>query len=215
VDDNRPPQLILASGSPRRRLLLAMLGVPFEVIVSGVDETEGSDDGIDPIAAVVDRARRKAARVSRIANGIRADEHGAEGLPVLGVDTEVVHDGEVLGKPEDDDDARAMLRRLSSSEIEVISGLVLVSPTDGTWSKASAVSRLAVDELTDETIDAYLAAGEHMDKAGGLAVQGAAKDFVTVTEGSRSNVYGLPLVETAALLAGVGIAVRQQRSGEL
>lgn len=213
--DHRPAQLVLASGSPRRRLLLAMLGVPFEVIVSGVDETDGSDADADPIAAVIDRARRKAARVSRIANGIRADEHGVEGVPVLGVDTEVVHDGDVLGKPVDDDDARAMLRRLSSSEVEVISGLVLVSPTDGTWSKASAVSRLAVDELTDATIDAYLAAGEHMDKAGGLAVQGAAKDFVTVTEGSRSNVYGLPLVETSALLAGVGIAVRQRRGGGL
>jgi septum formation protein len=215
VADHRPAQLVLASGSPRRRLLLAMLGVPFEVIVSGVDETDGSCADADPIAAVVDRARRKAARVSRITNGIQADEHGVEGVPVLGVDTEVVHDGETLGKPEDDDGARAMLRRLSGSEVEVISGLVLVSPTDRTWSNASAVSLLAVDDLTDETIDAYLAAGEHMDKAGGLAVQGAAKGFVTITRGSRSNVYGLPLVETAALLAGVGIAVRQQRSGGL
>jgi len=212
VVDNRPPQLLLASSSPRRRLLLAMLGVPFEVIAPNIDESSFAE--LPAMEAAVACASAKAAMALRLANA-RMTEPGPPPTPVLGVDTEVVHEGVSLGKPADDEAAWAMLRRLSGRQVEVVSGLALISAVRGEQTHASAVSRLQVAEVDDAAIEAYLGTGEHRDKAGGLAVQGAAKGFVTVIEGSRSNVYGLPLVETAALLAGVGIAVRQQRSGAL
>ncbi len=189
-----------------------MLGVPFRVIVP--DIAEPNDGDADPTDNAIACARRKASMAVRIANA-SDDTVGLLTLPVLGIDTEVILDGVALGKPDDDEHARAMLRRLSGHSIEVISGLALIEPSQGSFVTASALSVLTVDTLGDAAIDEYLATGDHMDKAGALAVQGAAKEFVTVVDGTRSNVYGLPLPETAGLLAGVGIAVRQRRGGAL
>lgn len=189
-----------------------MLGVPFEVLAPNIDESRYAE--LPPDEAAVACASAKAVMALRLANA-KMSEPGPPSIPVLGVDTEVVHEGVSLGKPADDEAAWAMLRRLSGREVEVVSGLALISAVRGEQTSASAVSRLQVAEIDDATIEAYLGTGEHRDKAGGLAVQGAAKGFVTVVEGSRSNVYGLPLVETARLLAGMGIAVRQHRSGGL
>lgn len=189
-----------------------MLGVPFEVIAPNIDESGFA--AMPPVDAAIACASAKATMALRLANAERT-EPGPPSTPVLGVDTEVVHEGASLGKPTDDDAAREMLRRLSGSQVDVVSGVALLSAVRGELTTASAISRLQVAEIDHAAIETYLASGEHTDKAGALAVQGAAKGFVTVVEGSRSNVYGLPLVETAALLAGVGIAVRQQRSGAL
>ncbi len=185
--------LVLASASPRRRVLLSMLDVDAEVIAADVDEATLAD-GLDPMHAVVELARAKAGAV------------GADDRPVLAADTVVVLDGQTLGKPADRDDARRLLRRQAGQHVQVIS-CVALRQVDGTIDDRIAISTLRVDPLDDETIDAYLATGEADDKAGGLAFQGSAASFVSLVDGSRSNVIGLPLAETVELLRNAGFAV--------
>ncbi len=195
VPDREP--LVLASASPRRRVLLAMLHVGVDVVPAEVDEAALSA-GFEPVAAVAVVARAKAEAVD------------GEGCPVLAADTVVVLDGQILGKPTDRADAEQMLRSQSGRTVEVLSNVVL-KHVDGTLASRSATSILAVAELDDDAIAAYLETGEADDKAGGLAVQGAAKAFVTIVEGSRSNVFGLPLAETIELLREAGITVEEPR----
>lgn len=185
--------LVLASGSPRRRVLLAMLQVPVEVVPADLDE-EAIAAGLDPMEAVAVLARAKASAVD-----------GA-GRPVLAADTVVSLADEVLGKPTDRDDARVLLRRQSGQVVQVIS-CVAVKSADGEVDDRIAISTLRVHELSDEAIETYLATGDADDKAGALAVQGAAKRFTELLDGSKSNVVGLPLVETIELLRNTGVAV--------
>jgi septum formation protein len=167
--------LILASASPRRRELLELLGIEFEVVPSGIPElTEG-----DPAVIVVENAVRKARAVAR------------PGALVLGVDTDVVCDGRLLGKPGDDGDATARLRALSGRTHEVLSGIALVGPAG----ERSELVRTAVTfrALGDREIEEYVAAGEWRDRAGGYAIQGLGSSLVERVEGDLSNVIGLPI----------------------
>ena len=183
-----PSGLILASASPRRRDLLRQLGVRFEIIPADVDESVNQDE---PPGAYVRRlARAKALAVWRAEGGR---------LPVLGSDTAVVLDGEILGKPVDRDDAVAMLQRLSGRTHEVYSGVALVHGADRVDERLN-VSRVTFAELEAEWIAAYCATDDPMDKAGAYGVQGRAGERIARIEGSFYGVMGLPLYETSRLL---------------
>ncbi|HEX5192815.1 MAG TPA: Maf family protein [Solirubrobacteraceae bacterium] len=177
------PRLILASGSPQRRAILTQLGVPFEVRVSGAAELTGE---MPPRRLVVCNARRKAAAVM-------ASEPAAARLPVLGVDTEVVLDGAVLGKPESAARALATLRELSNREHTVISGLAFRRGEDETVAVAETIVRFRA--LTDAEIAAYVDTGEWRDRAGGYAIQGRGALLVSEIRGDYLNVVGLPVAE--------------------
>lgn len=179
------PRLLLASRSPRRRQILAGLGVDFEVVSPPADELR---DG-DPERLVLENARRKARA------GLAAA--GRPGLPVLGVDTDVVVDGRALGKPADEAEARRCLEALSGRTHEVLSGVAVLTIAEGGGEPAerSGVARSAVTfaRLDPETIRRYLDSGEWRDRAGGYAVQGLGSTLVDRLEGDLSNVIGLPI----------------------
>ena len=128
---------------------------------------------------------------------------------VLGADTVVTIDGVVLGKPIDADDARAMLRRLRGREHEVVTGVAVVDARTDRAECAAVTSRVRMASYGEQDIDAYVSTGEPFDKAGGYAIQGAGGALVAGLDGSYSNVVGLPLTETARLLAAFGIAVSE------
>jgi septum formation protein len=189
--------LHLASQSPRRRELLGRLGLEFGVLDIDIPERRG------PGEAPADYVRR-VAREKAGAGLLRVV--GVPGSVVLGADTEVVLGDEVFGKPRDDRDAAAMLRRLSGRTHEVISAVSLVSA--GREAQAVSLSQVTFAELSDDRIAAYVATGEPMGKAGAYAIQGGAEAFITHLSGSHSGVMGLPMYETARLLAGFGIGDR-------
>lgn len=193
--------LILASGSPRRRALLVELGLPFAVAVSGAPET--LDPSLMPEAQAVALAERKARAV---ATGLSA------GL-VLGADTIVVRDGEILGKPADEEDSKSMLRRLSDREHQVITGLALVDAATAAVERAAVKSTVHVRSLTVEEIAAYVATGEPADKAGAYAIQGIGAGLVRRLDGCYTNVVGLPLCAVAELLTRAGVPLPEEWAG--
>jgi septum formation protein len=134
-------------------------------------------------------------------------------MVVLAADTVVTIDGQALGKPADPEEARAMLRRLAGREHEVITGVAVLDAATGRAETTAVVSRVRMTDYGEAEIDAYLATGEPMDKAGAYAIQGAGGRLVAGFEGSFTNVVGLPLVETARLLAAFGVPVSAPASG--
>jgi septum formation protein len=187
--------LILASGSPRRLELLTRLGVPFDVIVSGADETLVPD--LDPEEQALRLAEHKAQAVAATLN---------EGL-VLAADTIVVLDGQVIGKPEDDAEAAEFLRLLSGRTHRVITGLALVDVSSGALQRRSVSTAVRMRAFTEPEVMAYVATGEPRDKAGGYAIQGQGAALVDAIYGCYTNVVGLPLCEVAAMLQKAGVAV--------
>ncbi|MES2459946.1 MAG: Maf family protein [Armatimonadota bacterium] len=201
------PRLLLASASPRRRELLALLGVPYTVAVSRFAE-ETLAHITDPVEYVRRAAESKAAEVSR----------RRPGCFILGVDTDVVApDGTILGKPGDTADAHRILRLLSGRTHSVYSGVALLeSGGSGEIIRQSVhveETRVTFGELPDAAIAAYVATGEPMDKAGAYGIQGGAMAFVTRVEGDLSNVIGLPLWAVGKMLASFGISL--WKTGEL
>jgi septum formation protein len=185
------PVLRLASASPRRRELLVQIGVPHAVAVADVDES--ARDG-EAVTAYVERvARAKAAAIW---------ERGQE-LPVLGADTTVVLDGVSLGKPQDRAQGLAMLEALAGREHRVLTAVALVTAA-GTHCLTSA-STVRMRASTAQERQRYWDTGEPRDKAGGYAIQGLGAVFIEALQGSYSGVMGLPLFETARLLAAAGV----------
>lgn len=181
--------LVLASASPRRRELLAQIGVRHRVQAADVDETLRSGEAAADY--VLRLARAKAGALP------------AGGLPVLGADTSVVVDGRVLGKPVDDADARAMLRCLSGREHQVLSAVALCH---GARIEARlSVTRVWFRTVSDALVDRYVASGEPRDKAGGYGIQGLGGALVTRIDGSYTGVVGLPLAETVDLLQAFNV----------
>ncbi len=198
--------IYLASRSPRRQALLRQIGVEFEelrlrdAVGRQRDVVEETRDNEPPLHYVERIARTKAAV------GWRSMEQRAlPPRPVLGADTEVVLDDTIFGKPADADDARQMIARLAGRRHEVVTAVALRWQDD--VEVALSISHVTLRRLTAREIEHYVASGEPMDKAGGYAIQGLAAAFVTRLEGSYSGVMGLPLAETAALLARIGRAV--------
>lgn len=200
------PVVYLASRSPRRHLLLRQIEIEFEPLL--LREAIGRERDVveealdaEPAAHYVERMARTKAQVG----WLRVQNRKLAERPTLGADTEVVLDGEIFGKPKDRDDAVRMLKRLAGRTHQVLSAVALRTAT-GTEFEMSA-SKVTLRRLGAADIERYVAGGEPMDKAGGYAIQGRAAAFVTRIEGSYSGVVGLPLAETAALLARAGIAV--------
>jgi septum formation protein len=189
-----PPVLLLASASPRRRELLWQIGVPHLIAAAAIDEQQLV--GESPADCVCRLALAKARKVWK------------GGLPVLGADTAVVVDNEMLGKPGTRDTALAMLSRLSGRAHEVLTAVALVD------ARASELrlsrSEVRFRELDPAEYERYWDSGEGRDKAGGYAVQGLAAVFISELRGSYSGVMGLPLFETAALLDAAGVPRWQQ-----
>ncbi|MEZ1318975.1 Maf family protein [Pseudomonas fluorescens] len=182
-------QLYLASGSPRRRELLAQIGVPFTAISADIDETPLNHESP---SAYVERLARGKAQAGRRA--VVADS----AFCVLGADTAVVLDGKILGKPVDEVDACAMLMMLAGREHEVLTAIAVL---DGERCESRVVRSLVRFRPVDRAqAAAYWASGEPRDKAGGYGIQGLGAVFVAGLSGSYSAVVGLPLCETAELL---------------
>jgi septum formation protein len=168
--------VVLASGSPQRREILAKLGIEFEVVVSGAEELYGGDPEIE----VVENARRKANAVAAPAGAL-----------VIGCDTDVVLDGKALGKPADAAEARAYLDRMSGRPHTVMSGLVVL---DGGEERSGLEATTVVfKSLSDAEKERYVAFGEWRDRSGGYAIQTLGSTLVERVEGSVSNVVGLPV----------------------
>ncbi len=171
-------QLILASGSPRRREILQAAGFTFRVVTAGVDETRSPGEaGIDYVRRL---AHEKAMAIEASARDI-----------VLGADTTVELDGDILEKPTDAADAARMLRRLSGRVHQVHTGICLASAEETVLDVATTEVTFAT--LTAVEIDTYIASGEPFDKAGGYGIQGLASKFVERINGCYFNVMGLPV----------------------
>jgi len=186
--------LYLASGSPRRRELLTQIGVAFQTLNAPIDET------VLPAESAAAYVQRLA--LAKAAAGLATLENSADAV-VLGADTAVVLDGQILGKPVDQADALAMLQLLSGREHQVLTAVAL---SDGQRSQVCLVSSdVRFRPISAAEATTYWLSGEPHDKAGGYAIQGLAAVFISGMRGSYSAVVALPLCETAALLAEFGI----------
>jgi len=201
-------RLILASASPRRAELLRAAGFSFETIIADVDESVR--DGESPAMYVRRLAAEKSFAVLAglksyaTSDGERkkvAQAFSPADAVVLAADTTVVVDGEILGKPRDDDDARRMLERLSGRRHEVLTGVSLRRNAFEVGRVETTAVYFAA--LTPDEVAWYVASGEGRDKAGGYAIQGLASRFVTRIDGSYSNVVGLPVAAVAELMREV------------
>ena len=188
--------LILASSSPRRRELLTRAGIAFEVQAAEINE--GLRHGESP----KEYAQRLAHEKARTVAALRPKDF------ILGADTIVLVDDEILGKPRDEGDATRMLRLLSGRAHEVLTAVCLISPAGGTRKSAEDVraetTRVYMHELSDAEIAAYIASGEPMDKAGAYAIQGLASRWIFKIEGDYSNVVGLPVALVFRMLRAAG-----------
>ncbi|MBN2700159.1 MAG: Maf family protein [Methylohalobius sp. ZOD2] len=189
-------QLILASASPRRRELLDQIGLKFQIRPADIDETPRPDE---PPQDYVTRLAREKAQAARAET--------REPLPILGADTAVILDGEMLGKPRHETEGLNHLRRISGKRHEVLSAVCLNLTDPPRILEALNKSRVHFRQLTEDEIIAYWRSGEPRDKAGAYAIQGRGAIFVERLEGSFSGVMGLPLYETAGLLRKAGIQV--------
>ncbi|MFJ3458330.1 Maf family protein [Scandinavium goeteborgense] len=180
--------LYLASGSPRRQELLTQLGVSFERLVPGIEEQRQPQESAHHYVARL--AREKAQAGVRLA---------AQDLPVLGADTIVVLNGEVLEKPRDAEHAAVMLRQLSGHTHQVMTAVALADSKHTI--DCLVTTEVTFRVLSDDDIMGYVASGEPMDKAGAYGIQGLGGCFVRKINGSYHAVVGLPLVETYELLS--------------
>jgi len=185
-NEHQTKRILLASASPRRRELLSQLGYAFEVAVPEIDETPL--DGEKPRTFAERLAEEKAHAVAW--DGI-----------VIAADTIVVLNDRILGKPTSDSHAREMLQLLSGNEHEVVTAVCVRG--NGHNIVFSVATRVTFRNLTDEEIDAYIATGEPMDKAGAYAIQGGAAHMVRSIAGSYTNVVGLPMCELHESLASI------------
>ncbi len=201
IDVQDLPRLILASGSPRRRQLLTSLHVPFEVIKPGVDESAYALDELHPAMQAEFLAEVKAQAVA---------SHYPDAL-VIGSDTVVVIDGDVLGKPRDEADAFEMLKRLQGQTHEVISAIAVCH--DSRCERTHAVTRVTMTRLSDAHIRDYIATGEPMDKAGAYAIQGYGSLMIPHIEGCYFNVVGMSLNALNTLFGRFGFSLLGGRAG--
>ena len=197
------PSVYLASKSPRRKELLRQIGVEFEELL--VREAGGRRRDIIEAPRADEAPLEYVKRIARTKASVGWHQMNRRNLPprpVLAADTEVVIDGAVLGKPGDTANAIAMLERLSDKTHDVLTAVAV------RWHAhivlAVSTSRVSFRALTRDEVERYVATGEPFDKAGGYGIQGRAAAFIRHLEGSYSGVMGLPLFETAGILAKIG-----------
>jgi septum formation protein len=189
------PKIILASGSPRRRELLSSLGLEFEIDPGDIDESLRRGEA--PADYIIRLARAKV---------IDAAARHAQGL-VLGADTTVVVEDQILAKPEDDQDGRRMLRLLSGRWHSVMTGVAICDIEAGREAFDYAETRVRFAEMDEREIDWYVSTGEHRDKAGAYAIQGRGSLFVEEIEGNYHNVVGLPVRLVYRLMMELGYSL--------
>lgn len=188
-----PPAIILASNSPRRRELLAQIGLAFTVAPADVDESVLP--GESPVSCVERLAQDKArAAAKRAGKGI-----------VIAADTIVAAGGAILGKPADAEDARRMLTELSGREHEVVTGLAVMDAASEQCVTRTSITKVWFRDLSDREIASYVATGEPLDKAGAYGIQGRGALLVERIEGCYSNVVGLPLSLLGEMLREFGV----------
>ncbi len=199
-------EIYLASRSPRRLELLQQMGIACKTVLLREDNNRARDVDETPLASenpfiYVERMAKMKAEIGVL----RSRQRALPSMPLLGADTIVVFNGTIFGKPVDAADAKRMLKLLSGTRHEV---LTCVAVTDGKQMlHDTCVSRVRFRDLVESEIDAYIASGEPMGKAGAYAIQGLGGIFVERLEGSYSGVMGLPLFETSMLLSRFGIKV--------
>lgn len=176
---------ILASKSPRRKEILEMLGIKFEIVTADTDE---SSTERDPHNLVELLSLRKGLAVR---DRLLAEGRDLTDTVIISSDTVVAIDGEILGKPRDADDARRMLRMLSGRSHEVVSGIALIG--NGTVGASHEVTEVEFDEWDDETVEHYITVAKPYDKAGAYAIQGLASAWIKGIRGCYFNVVGLPI----------------------
>ncbi len=191
-------KLVLASASPRRRQLLAQAGLEFEIVESGADEHRAEAESGSGFAL------RMACEKALAVSARRPD------ALVLGADTVVEIDGEILGKPHDPAEARRMLQKLSGRVHRVFTGFALAH-TGRIVESDAIVSGVRFRELSAAEVEQYIATNEPYDKAGGYAIQGDAGDFIAAVEGSIANVMGLPIDEVLEALRRHCVGVRSSQ----
>lgn len=191
------PRILLASSSPRRQDLLRLLGLPFDVAVSGADESY--EEAWSPARIVETLAERKARSVFNKMVG--------EGKIIIGSDTIVVCDGDILGKPEDREDAFRMLKKLQGRRHQVYTGVACLGSDTGRLDVRHRSTSVYMKPLDDGRIERYIATGEPDDKAGSYAIQGLGAAFIDSIEGCYFNVVGLPLSLLSEMLGEFGLEV--------
>lgn len=184
-------KLILASASPRRSEILSVAGFSFDIIPSSAEEIS---EGLPP---------EEAARVNALSKAREVFDRVGNGCAVVGADTVVTLDGEILGKPKDERDAFRMLKALSGRKHHVITGYAVIS--GGFEMSASCSTEVVFKPLSDSEIYAYIATFEPMDKAGSYAIQEKGSVFVESMSGDFFNVVGLPVAEISEILKNIGI----------
>lgn len=189
--------ILLASGSPRRRELLDQIGVAYRIVPAGIDESPRP--GEDPESYTRRIAREKVMAVA---------SRRSQGEIALAADTAVVLGERMLGKPESEAEAAAMLRALSGRTHQVYTAVAVLAPSDALEVLLN-VSEVTFADLEDDWIRAYVATGEPMDKAGAYGIQGWAGCRIRRVSGSYSAIMGLPLFETAQLLSRAGLSAPQ------
>ncbi len=202
VEQNNVNDLYLASGSPRRRELLTQIHVTFAKISAPVDETPLPNELAHDYVLRLARAKAEAGWQQMLAQDLPV-------RPVLGADTTVALADHLLGKPDDDAHAIAMLKMLSGTTHEVLTAVALRREND--CETVLSISKVRFATLTDAQIRDYVASGEPHDKAGSYGIQGLAGLFVEHLDGSFTGVMGLPLHETAVLLARAGLGFLAQK----
>lgn len=191
------PSIILASASPRRKELLSQAGVAFSIVVSGCDET--------PVLG--ESATEMVERLAVIKAAVVADLHPDS--YVIGADTTVCIDGEVLGKPESFDEACSMLRKIQGRTHEVLGGISIINRSKELEMKWSHSTKVTMAKMSEEVIARYVRSGEPMDKAGSYAIQGLGLQFVDAVDGSYSNVVGLNISALMVELVKLGAHTEQ------
>lgn len=191
------PELLLASASSRRKELLELIGIGFQSQAMDIDESVLQGEQAD---RYVERLAREKAQAGLVACPDKV---------ILAADTTVVLAGQILGKPQDKAEAVSMLRQLSGSKHQVLTGIAVASQHRGITQIESQVvcTEVFFADLSDQQVEAYVQSGEPMDKAGAYGIQGKAALFVERIEGSYSNVVGLPLAETGKMLERFGITL--------
>jgi septum formation protein len=189
-------KLILASSSPRRAEILRQAGIAFEICAGEIDETALPGEAAQAMVARLAEAKARAAAL----------QVGAANRDciIVGADTTVEMDGEILGKPRDPAHAREMLAKLSGRTHHVLTGIFLLRWPDNATRSAVETSAVTFASLSENEIDAYVASGEAIGKAGGYAIQGLAGQFIPRIEGCYFNVVGLPLARLYSLLREMG-----------
>ncbi|HOQ00177.1 MAG TPA: Maf family protein [Acetivibrio clariflavus] len=191
-------QIILASQSPRRSELLKQLGLTFQIRIANIDESNSM--GLKASELVQYLAFEKA---KAVAENSSLDRDSI----VIGADTVVVKDGAILGKPRDKQDAFNMLKGLSGSWHEVMTGIAVIDANSFKYDKCVEITRVKMKELKDETINAYINSGEPLDKAGAYGIQGLGAVLIDRIEGCYFNVVGLPISKLSDILKNYGVYV--------